>query len=264
MVDLECGFTVNPLHSACDLTRSLKSFDFALHNSARDVPADAAIGGGAQSSCVEPDGWWSDERCPEIPVTPDFGASRDGVVTGYDVHCHCAVSHAATHKSRLIRRCRAADLAKCNGHGRIETYRSKRDAAVSARTAAIAARRAGDPAAPRLADRADKLYCELASCFHPGYAAAAAARGHSFRPVALSEFGGFAPSAMLALAGITHPGDELDADQEGERFFADGQSWATATHRAFTVHSLAASMCRAAYHAARSATSCRPISAPSR
>ena len=100
-----------------------------------------------------------------------------------------------------------------------------------------------------------KLYCELASCFHPGYAAAAAARGHSFRPVALSEFGGFAPSAMLALAGITHPGDELDADQEGERFFADGQSWATATHRAFTVHSLAASMCRAAYHAARSATS---------
>ena len=105
---------------------------------------------------------------------------------------------------------------------------------------------------------------ELASCFHPGYAAAAAARGHSFRPVALSEFGGFAPSAMLALAGITHPGDELDADQEGERFFADGQSWATATHRAFTVHSLAASMCRAAYHAARSATSCRPISAPSR
>ena len=100
--------------------------------------------------------------------------------------------------------------------------------------------------------------------FHPGYAAAAAARGHSFRPVALSEFGGFAPSAMLALAGITHPGDELDADQEGERFFADGQSWATATHRAFTVHSLAASMCRAAYHAARSATSCRPISAPSR
>ena len=91
-----------------------------------------------------------------------------------------------------------------------------------------------------------------------------AARGHSFRPFALSEFGGFAPSAMLALAGITHPGDELDADQEGERFFADGQSWATATHRAFTVHSLAASMCRAAYHAARSATSCRPISAPSR
>ena len=200
---------------------------------------------------------------PEIPVPPDFGASRGGAVTGYDVHCHCAVTHASSPKS-LLQRCFSADRAKSIGYGRVETYRSKRDAAVSARTAANAAQRAGTPAAHRLADRADKLYGELASCFHPGYAAAAAARGHFFRPVALSEFGGFAPSAMLALAGITHPGDELDPDQEGERFFADGQSWATASHRAFTVHSLAASMCRAAFYAARSATSCRPISAPSR
>ena len=50
VLGLECGFTVNPHHSACELTRSLKSFDFALHNAARDVLAEAAIGGGADSS----------------------------------------------------------------------------------------------------------------------------------------------------------------------------------------------------------------------
>ena len=113
-------------------TRSLKSLDFAIHNAARDVLADAAIGGGAHSSCVEPDGWWSDERFPEMPVTPDFGASRGGAVTGYDVHCHGAVTHASSPKS-LLQRGFSADRAKSNGHGRVETYRSKRDAAVSAR-----------------------------------------------------------------------------------------------------------------------------------
>ena len=67
---------------------------------------------------------------------------------------------------------------------------------------------------------------------------------------------------MHALAGLAHVGDELDSDAEGERFLADGQTWATASHRSWVVHSLAASVCRAAYYAARRATTCARLTVP--
>ena len=57
-------------------------------------------------------------------------------------------------------------------------------------------------------------------------------------------------SAQTMLKHIMHPGDSLARDEAGERF--DGgtaATWATRSHRAFTVHSVAVAAARAVFRA---------------
>ena len=50
---------------------------------------------------------------------------------------------------------------------------------------------------------------------------------------------------------ITHKGDCLKADEEGERFDAGAEAnWATRKHRSFMIHAVAAAAARANYRAA--------------
>ena len=83
-----------------------------------------------------------------------------------------------------------------------------------------------------------------------GYDLAAAAAGHTFYPAGFTEFAGWATSAKTILRAITHKGDALAADEEGDRFDAGTEgTWATLKHRSFLIHSVAAAAARALFRA---------------
>ena len=61
---------------------------------------------------------------------------------------------------------------------------------------------------------------------------------------------GWATSAKAILRAITHKGDALKADEEGDRFDAGTEgTWATRKHRSFLIHSVAAAAARALFSA---------------
>ena len=81
-----------------------------------------------------------------------------------------------------------------------------------------------------------------------GYDIAAAACGDNFLPAGFTEFAGWSDSAKQVLRFITHKGDCLKADEEGERFDAGAEAtWATRKHRSFMIHTVAAAAARATY-----------------
>ena len=83
-----------------------------------------------------------------------------------------------------------------------------------------------------------------------GYGLAAAAAGHTFYPAGFTEFAGWSTSAKAILRAITHKGDALKADEEGDRFDAGTEgTWATRKHRTFLIHSVAAAAARALFRA---------------
>ena len=62
---------------------------------------------------------------------------------------------------------------------------------------------------------------------------------------------------------ITHKGDCLKADEEGERFDAGAEAtWATRKHRCFMIHAVAAAAARANYRAAAAESKRRRLTAP--
>ena len=83
-----------------------------------------------------------------------------------------------------------------------------------------------------------------------GYDNAAAAAGHNFYPAGFTEFAGWSTPAKAILRVITHKGDALKADEEGDRFDAGTEgTWATRKHRTFLIHSVAAAAARALFRA---------------
>ena len=70
-------------------------------------------------------------------------------------------------------------------------------------------------------------------------------------------------SAKQILPHITHKGDCLKADEEGERFDAGAEAtWATRKHRCFMIHAVAAAAARANYRAAAAESKRRRLTAP--
>ena len=92
---------------------------------------------------------------------------------------------------------------------------------------------------------------------------AAAACGDTFLPAGFTEFAGWSMSAKEILKFITHKGDCLKADEEGERFDAGAEAtWATRKHRCFMIHAVAAAAARANYRAAAAESKRRRLTAP--
>ena len=96
-----------------------------------------------------------------------------------------------------------------------------------------------------------------------GYDTAAAACGDNFLPAGFTDFAGWSDSAKQILRFITHKGDCLKADEEGERFDAGAEAtWATRKHRSFMIHTVAAAAARATYRAAAAESKRSRLAAP--
>ena len=138
-----------------------------------------------------------------------------------------------------------------------------RAAADTAAKAAKAAKAANAANRLELAVYAAKKRAICCSAYTPGYDIAAAACGDTFLPAGFTEFAGWSMSAKQILPHITHKGDCLKADEEGERFDAGAEAtWATRKHRCFMIHAVAAAAARANYRAAAAESKRRRLTAP--
>ena len=229
-----------------DLTAESKNCDFRLHNALRDTLVTAIKLGGADFAVPEPNKIWIDPMSSTV-VVPDIGARRDGKTYGIDVHAHSAIS---SNPNPLAARIAIADATKVNGKGTVESLRRTQATADAAEATAEAARAAGSRDAPALTEHARTARRACSTSYHGGYGIAASAAGDSFFPAGFTEFSGWGKSAQAMLKHIMHPGDSLARDEPGARF--DGgtaATWATRSHRAFTVHSVAVAAARAVFRA---------------
>ena len=160
--------------------------------------------------------------------------------------------HAASTASprSLTARITSADLKKKNGHGTVAALNNARAAAAAAEAAVEDARKNHSNNLSELEAFAKKKRVTVRTVHSCGYDLAAAAAGHAFYPAGFTEFAGWATSAKKILRAITHKGDALKADEEGDRFDAGTEgSWATRKHRSFLIHAVAAAATRALFSA---------------
>ena len=110
------------------------------------------------------------------------------------------------------------------------------------RAEATAAKAANASNHRELAVNATKKCAACYTVYTAGYDIAAAACGDNFLPAGFTEFAGWSDSAKQILRFITHKGDCLKADEEGERFDAGAEAtWATRKHRSFMINVQSAS-----------------------
>ena len=89
------------------------------------------------------------------------------------------------------------------------------------------------------------------------------ASSDTFLPAGFTEFAGWSASAKEILRFIAHKGDNLKADEEGERFDAGAEAtWATRKHSTFMIHAVAAAAARATCRALVAESKCRRLAAP--
>lgn len=247
-------------HPPKNCQRPPENCDLRLHNALRDTLVTAIKLGGADFAVPEPNKIWIDPMSSTV-VVPDIGARRDGKTYGIDVHAHSAIS---SNPNPLAARIAIADATKVNGKGTVESLRRTQATADAAEATAEAARAAGSRDAPALAEHARTARRACGTTYHGGYGIAASAAGDSFFPAGFTEFSGWGKSAQTMLKHIMHPGDSLARDEAGERF--DGgtaATWATRSHRAFTVHSVAVAAARAVFRAvSRDSRRARRLAAP--
>ena len=79
----------------------------------------------------------------------------------------------------------------------------------------------------------------------------AAAVGDSFEPVVLTPFGGWYREAQQYLRKLCHSGDGRSAAVMGAHFEHPAQTWASWSHRAFTMQHVAVAIAKATYVAVR-------------
>ena len=186
---------------------------------------------------------------PWVPAPP-FLTSPGAVLGLPRVSTFRAHATITTNARTLIARIASADLKKKNGGGTIAALTAARATAHAAEATADAARQAGLPTHRELEVFAKKKRAAVHTAHTCGYDIAAAAAGHTFYPAGFTEFAGWSASAKAILPAITHKGDALMADEEGDRFDAGAEgTWATRKHRSFLIHSVAAAAARALFRA---------------
>ena len=224
-----------------------KLADFYLHNAIRDTIASIAAKGDVDIVIREPNQLWIDPMGSGA-VVPDLAWKRDGTTYALDVHTHTAFNVAGQSISSRIA---TMDNRKRNGTGTMEAFIKARAAADAAAAEAKAAKAANAANHPELAAYATRKRTAAYSAYTPGYDIAAAACGDTFLPAGFTEFAGWSKSAKQILPHITHKGDCLKADEEGDRFDAGAEAtWATRKHHSFMIHTVAAAAARANYRAA--------------
>ena len=125
-------------------------------------------------------------------------------------------------------------------------------AAAQAERAAVHAHVQAEVASGRMTareaqDARYKIGLTLESSYHSGYAKPLGLGGAEFLCVCLSYFGGWRSSVGDYTEMVGHTGDAEAADSHEERFDHPARTWASATHRAFTLQSVAVAMANATY-----------------
>ena len=192
------------------------------HNQARDGYCTAAKEVGATAACPEPAEIVECIEDKTLVLSLDGAVELiDGTKLAFDLSFHhggAKLAYQATKKKR--------------GHGSIEKRANAKRVLAAARRALKAAPPRSS-AIPELREAVDRASTALTQAFHPGYAAACRVASYLFHAITLNEYGGYSADALGFLAAISHKGDKLKKDKEGERFFHESMTFVSTKSRAW-------------------------------
>ena len=206
------------------------------HNKVNDALLDTSVASNLVA-CREPEKHFHCHNGTGLSVTPDgVIILEDGRVVGVDV-VFAATAAAAKEQIREKRWGR--------GDPRDRAAAQAERAAVHAHVQAEAA--SGRMTAREAQDARYKIGLTLESSYHSGYEKPLELGGAVFLCVCLSYFGGWRSSVGDYTEMVGHTGDAEAADSHEERFDHPARTWASATHKQFSMQATAVATVNATY-----------------
>ena len=188
-------------------------------------------------ACREPERHFECHNGTGLSVCPDgIVILEDGTPIGFDV------TFAATAASgrRMIREKRYGKGAPRDREAALEERE-----AVHEHTRAARAR--GDITQREAQDARHKIALKVESSYHSGYVEPLSLKGARFLCVCLSYLGGWRSPIGEVMDTVGHTGDEEEHSSFEERFDHPGKTWASATHRQFSLQAVAVATVNATY-----------------
>lgn len=207
------------------------------HDWAREALLEAAVASNVVA-CREPERHFQCHNGTGVSVTPDgVLILEDGTVVGLDV-CYAATPAAGKAMIDLKRwgRGRPEDRAAALA-ARADEWSRVRDACER-----------GDMTAREAQQARYEIALKVESAYHSGYEKPLELGGAEFLCVCLSYFGGWRGTAKRDFfARLGHTGDEEASNSYAERFENPAKTWASATHRQFSMQAVAVATAKATY-----------------
>ena len=110
-----------------------------------------------------------------------------------------------------------------------------------------AARARGDMTQREAQDARHKIALKVESSYHSGYVKPLSLKGARFLCVCLSYLGGWRSPIGEVMDTVGHTGDEEEHSSFEERFDHPGKTWASVTHRQFSLQAVAVATANATY-----------------
>lgn len=206
------------------------------HNECTEALLDSAVVSNLVA-CREPERHFQCHNGTDLSVCPDgIVILEDGTPVGFDV-TFAATAAIGRH---LIR-----DKHYGKGTPRDRQAAMEERAAVHGHTRE--ARERGEMSQREVQDARYKIGLKVESSYHSGYVKPLELGGALFMCVCLSYLGGWRSPIGEVMDTVGHTGDEEDDYSFEERFDHPGKTWASATHRQFSLQAVAVATVNATY-----------------
>jgi hypothetical protein len=206
------------------------------HDNCTEALLDSAVVSNLVA-CREPERHFQCHNGTDVSVCPDgIVILEDGTPVGFDV-TFAATAAIGRH---LIREKRYGKGAPRDRQAAMEER-----AAVHEHTRE--ARAQGEMSQREVQDARHKIGLKVESSYHSGYVKPLALRGALFMCVCLSYLGGWRSPIGEVMDTVGHTGDEEDDYSFEERFDHPGKTWASVTHRQFSLQAVAVATVNATY-----------------
>jgi hypothetical protein len=207
------------------------------HDDCSEALLDSAVASNIVA-CREPERHFECHNGTGLSVCPDgIVILEDGTPVGFDV----TFAATAAIGRQLIREKRYGKGAPRDRQAAMEER-----AAVHEHTREARAR--GDMTQREVQDARYKIALKLESSYHSGYVKPLGLKGARFLCVCLSYLGGWRSPIGEVTDTVGHTGDEEENCSFEERFDHPGKTWASVTHRQFSLQAVAVATVNATYN----------------
>ena len=206
------------------------------HDACSDALLDTAVASNLVA-CREPERHFECHNGTDLSVCPDgIVILEDGTPVGFDV----TFAASAASGRRMIREKRFG-----RGTPRDREAALKEREAVHEKTREARAR--GNMTQREAQEANHKIGLKVESSYHSGYEKPLELKGCRFRCVCLSYMGGWRSPIGEVMDLVGHTGDEEAHHSFEERFEHPGKTWASVTHRQFSLQAVAVATVNATY-----------------
>jgi hypothetical protein len=206
------------------------------HDACTDALLDSAVASNLVA-CREPERHFQCHNGTDLSVCPDgIVILEDGTPVGFDV----TFAATAAIGKRLIRE-------KRFGHGSPRDRQAAQEERAAVHAHIKEARARGDMTQREAQNARYKIGLKLESSYHSGYDGPLGLGGGKSLVICLSYFGGWRSPIGEAMDVIGHTGDEESDYSFEERFDHRGKTWASTTHRQFSLQAVAVATVNATF-----------------